>query len=220
MEMEILKESLIQKEKFRITANKLLNNCFIIKKKDDTRNDYIFIIQNKDLFNEYFDLLGYRLEINEMQGVVALTSQQGTGRLRLKKIESILLLILRLLYIEKRKELSLNEEVVVLTDEIHQKYTMLKLEVKANLDKTTLRDTVRLFKRYNIVANIDSDITMSDAKIRIFPSVLFAVPNDNLSSLYEAINAKLNKYVNGGELSDDEETFQMYSEGHANKRGT
>ena len=208
MEMEILKESLIQKEKFRITANKLLNNCFIIKKKDDTRNDYIFIIQNKDLFNEYFDLLGYRLEINEMQGVVALTSQQGTGRLRLKKIESILLLILRLLYIEKRKELSLNEEVVVLTDEIHQKYNMLKLEAKANLDKTTLRDTVRLFKRYNIVSNIDSDVTISDARIRIYPSVLFAVPNDNLSSLYEAINEKLTKYMKGGEQSDDEETLQ------------
>lgn len=206
--MEILKESLIQKEKFRLAANKLLNNCFIIKKKEDTRNDYIFIIQNKDLFNEYFDLLGYRLEINEMQGVVALTSQQGTGRLRLNKIESILLLILRLLYIEKRKELSLNEEVVVLTDEIHQKYNMLKLEAKANLDKTTLRDIVRLFKRYNIVSNIDSDITLSDARIRIYPSVLFAVPNDNLSSLYETINEKLNKYMKGGEQSDDEETLQ------------
>lgn len=208
MEMEILKESLIQKEKFKTAANKLLNNCFIVKKKEDTRNDYIFIIQNKDLFNEYFDLLGYRLELNEMQGVVALTSQLGTGRLRLKKIESILLLILRLLYIEKRKELSLNEDVVVLTDEIHQKYNMLKLEAKANLDKTTLRDTVRLFRRYNIVSNIDSDVTLSDARIRIYPSVLFAVPNDNLSILYEAINEKLKKYMKGGEQSDDEETLQ------------
>lgn len=208
MKMEILKESLIQKEKFRIAANKLLNNCFIIKKKEDTRNDYIFIIQNKDLFIEYFDLIGYSIELNETHGVVALVSQHGTGRLRLKKIESIILLILRLLYIEKRKELSLNEEVVVLTDEMHQKYNMLKIEAKANLDKTTLRDTVRLFKRYNIVSNIDNDITMSDARIRIYPSVLFAVPNDNLTSLYEAINEKLNKYMNGGEPSDDEETVQ------------
>lgn len=208
MKMEILKESLVQKEKFRIAANKLLNNCFIIKKKEDTRNDYIFIIQNKDLFIEYFDLLGYSIEINEMQGVVALTSQNGTGRLRLKKIESIILLILRLLYIEKRKELSLNEDVVVLTDEIHQKYNMLKIEVKSNLDKTTLRDTIRLFKRYNILSNIDSDITMSDARIRIYPSVLFAVPNDNLTGMYNAINEKLNKYVNGGEQNDDEDTAQ------------
>jgi len=206
--MEILKESLIQKEKFRVAANKLLNNCFIVKKKEDTRNDYIFIIQNKDLFIEYFDLLGYRLEINDMQGVVALTSINGTGRLRLKKVESIILLILRLLYIEKRKELSLNDEVVVLSDEIQQKYNMLKIETKLNLDKTMLRDNIRLFKRYNLVANLDSDVTMSDARIRIYPSILFALPNDNLTIMYEAINDKLHKYMNGGESNDEEETMQ------------
>ncbi|MDD4493166.1 MAG: DUF4194 domain-containing protein [Eubacteriales bacterium] len=206
--MEILKESLIQKEKFRVAANKLLNNCFIIKKKEDTRNDYIFIVQNKNLFNEYFDLLGYKVEINEMQGVVALTSLSGTGRLHLKKIESIILLILRLLFIEKRKELSLNEDVVVLTDEINQKYNMLKIESKPTLDKTMLRENIRLFKRYNIISNIDNDITLSDARIRIFPSVLFAVSNDNLTGMYEAINEKLNKYVNGGEQNDDEEVVQ------------
>jgi len=206
--MDILKESSIQKEKFRGTANKLLNNCFIIKKKEDTRNDYIFIIQNKNLFIEYFDLLDYKIEINEMQGVVALTSINGTGRLRLKKIESIVLLILRLLYIEKRKELSLNDDVVVLSDEIHQKYNMLKIDLKSNLDKTMLRDNIRLFKRYNIVLNLDSDVTMSDARIRIYPSVLFAVSNDNLTEMYDAINEKLNRYMNGGEQNYDEEAMQ------------
>lgn len=206
--MDILKESLAQKEKFRAAASKLLNNCFIIKKKEDTRNDYIFIIQHKDLFVEYFDLLGYKIQINEMQGVVALTNIYGSGRLKLKKIESILLLILRLLYIEKRKELSLNEEVVILAEEIHQKYNMLKIESKPNLDKTTLRDNIRLFKKYNLVSNIDHDITLSDARIRIFPSILFAIPNDNLTSMYETINEKLNRYVNGGEQADDEETVQ------------
>jgi hypothetical protein len=206
--MEVLKESLVQKEKFRVAANKLLNNCFIIKKKEDTRNDYIFIVQNKDLFIEYFDLLGYKIEINDMQGIVGLVSVSGTGRLRLKKIESIILLILRLLYIEKRKELSLNDDIVVLSDEIHQKYNMLKIDVKSNLDKTVLRDTIRLFKRYNIISNLDNDVTMSDSRIRIYPSVLFAVPNDNLTMMYDAINQKLNRYMNGGEQNDDEEAMQ------------
>lgn len=205
--MEIFKESLVQKEKFRTAANKLLNNCFVIKKKEDTRSDYIFIVQNKNLFVEYFDLLGYKLEINDMQGVVGLMSISGAGRIRLKKIESIILLILRLLYIEKRKELSLNDEVVVLIDEIQQKYNMLKIDSKLTLDKTMLRDNIRLFKKYNIVTNLDSDVTLSDSRIRIYPSVLFAVPNDNLTSMYEAINEKLNKYANGGENYDDEEAM-------------
>jgi hypothetical protein len=206
--MEIFKESLVQREKFRTAANKLLNNCFIIKKKEDTRNDYIFIIQNKDLFIEYFDLLGYKIELNEMQGVVALMSLNGTGRLRLKKIESIILLLLRLLYLEKRKELSLNDEVIILLDELHQKYNMLKIETKSNLDKTVLKDTIRLFKRYNVISTMDGDVTMSDSRIKIYPSVLFAVPNENISRMYDAINEKLNKYTNGGEQNDDEEALQ------------
>ena len=206
--MEIFKESTTQKEKFRISANKLLNNCFIVKKKEDTRNDYIFIVQNKEHFIEYFDLLGYKIEINENQGVVALTSINGTGRLKLKKIESIILLILRLLYIEKRKELSLNDEVVILVDEIHQKYNMLKIDAKPTLDKTMLKATISLFKKYNIVVNIDSDFLMSDARIRIYPSVLFAVTNDNITSMYDNINDKLSKYIKGGEQSDDEEAVQ------------
>lgn len=71
---EELNESTAQKEKFRIAANKLVN-------------------------------------------------QFGTGRLALGKYESILLLILRLLYVEKRKELAtFSEEVTVLMEEIREKY--------------------------------------------------------------------------------------------------
>lgn len=204
--MEILKESSVQKDKFKIAANKLLNNCFVLKKKDDTRNDYIFIVQNKDLFIEYFELLGYTIEINEMYGVAALSNMYGSGRLRLKKIESVILLILRLLYIEKRKELSLNEDVVVLADDIHEKYDMLKIESKLNIDKTMLRDAVRLFKRYNLIYNIDADVTKSNARIRIYPSILFAVTNENITQMYEAINDKLDKYINGGDSDNYEET--------------
>jgi len=205
--MEIFSESVVQKEKFRVAANKLLNNCFIIKKKHNTRNDYIFILQHQELFREYFDLLGYRVEINDTHGVVGLINTEGTGRLRLKKVETIILLILRLLYIEKRKELSLHEEVVILSEEIHEKYNMLQIESKSNLDKTVFRETIRLFKRYNIISNMDSDVIRSDARIKIYPSILFAVPNDNLNQMYEAVDEKLSNYFSGGEPSDDEETM-------------
>ena len=34
---EILNESVAQKDKFRTAANKLLNHCFLLKKKEDTK---------------------------------------------------------------------------------------------------------------------------------------------------------------------------------------
>lgn len=206
--MEIFEDSLVQKEKFRIAANKLLNHCFILKKREDTRKEYVFILQNKASFQGYFDLLGYELDINETQGVVALTNPYGTGRLRLRKIESILLLILRLLYVEKKKELSLSDDIIVTTDEVNEKYNMLKIQSKLTLDKTTLRDAMRVFKRYNIISLIDRDVAMSDARIIIYPSVLFAVPNDNLNDAYSHANEMLEQYIKGGEASDDENIDQ------------
>jgi len=204
--MEIFKESLVQKEKFRITANKLLNNCFILKKKEDTRSEYVFILQNKKYFQEYFELLGYQLEINENQGVVALYNMNGTGRLHLKKSESILLLIFRLLYIEKRKELSLNEETVIIMEEMHQKYNMLKIDVKSTIDKTTLRDAVRLFKRYHLVQPLDADVTVLECRIKLYPSLLFAMTNENINEYYEQMQEKIKKYMKGG-VNNDEEDF-------------
>lgn len=202
--MKIFEDSPVQKEKFRLAANKLLNHCFILKKKEDTRKDYVFIVQNKVSFQEYFDLLGYELDINEAQGVVSLTSSYGTGRLRLRKVESILLLILRLLYVEKKKELSLSDDIVVTTDDVNEKYNMLKIQSKLTLDKTTLRESMRVFKRYNIISTIDRDLAMSDARMIIYPSVLFAVPNDNLNDAYSHANQMLDQYISGGESSDDE----------------
>lgn len=202
--MEVFKESSGQREKFRSAANKLLNHCFVLKKKKDTRNDYIFIRQHKEKFEEYFDLLGYELKINENSDVVGLINYNGTGRYRLKKIETIVLLILRLLYIEKKRELITDDNVMIFSEDIHDKYQMLKFESKPNIDKTTFRDVIRLFKRFNIVSNLDSDITQSDARIIIYPSVLFAVPSENINNLSESISDRLKKYAGGG--VDDEET--------------
>ena len=94
----------ISKEKFKSVANKLLGECFLLRKHKDTSSDYNYIWNNKDAFIEYFDILGYELIIDEQNGVIGLNNPAGTGRIHLKKIESILILILRLLYIEKRKQ--------------------------------------------------------------------------------------------------------------------
>ena len=204
--MDEIRDNPVQKQKFQAAANKLLNHCFLVKRKEENRKDYIFVQQHRELFNEYFDLLGYQVVINESNGVIALVNTSGIGRFSLKKVESIFLLILRLLYIEKRKELSLNDDVVVLMEEIHQKYHMLQIDAKKNLDKSMLRGFVTLFRRYNIVDKIDTDVTLSDARLRIYPSVLLAVPNEQLNTVYDSVLERLNSYATGGEPDDDEET--------------
>ena len=126
-EFEKVNNSVSEKERFRVAANKLLNQCFLLKKKEDTRKDYIYVRENKELFKMYFDMIGYSIRINEDQGVIALSSDYDTGRMLFNKMESIFLLIIRLLYIEKRKEISSSyEDVIVLMEEIREKYSCLR----------------------------------------------------------------------------------------------
>ncbi len=204
---EILNESVAQKEKFRIAANKLLNHSFLLKKKEDTKKDYMFVKQNLEMFVTYFDLLGYDVKVNEDQGVIGLVNQFGTGRLELTKYESILLLILRLLYIEKRKELAtFSEEVTVIMEEIREKYAMLKIKAKPQLDKGMERNFVKIFRKYNLIQNLDADVNQADARIIIYPSIVMAVTVENVNEYYEMTERKLKDYaMNKDAMTEGEE---------------
>ena len=197
----------IPKDKFKATANKRLNECFIIKKNKDTVSEYNFILNYRDYFVSLFDVLGYELVIQEDQGVIGINNPAGTGRIHLKKIESMLLLILRLLYIEERKKVSQTGDVIVIVDQVYDKYNMLKMQNK--LDKTTLRNSMGLFRRYHLLQNLDSDMSNPDTRVIIYPSILLAVANTSLDDLYQSAKDKLDKYGRGGEdradSSDDEE---------------
>ena len=197
----------VPKDKFRATANKLLNECFILKKNKDTISDYNFILNYRDYFISLFDVLGYELVIQEDQGVIGINNPAGTGRIHLKKIESMLLLILRLLYIEERKKISQTGDVIIIVDQVYDKYNMLKMQNK--LDKTTLRNSMGLFRRYHLIQNLDADMSNPDTRVIIYPSILLAVANSSLDDLYQAAKDRLEKYGRGGEdradSSDDEE---------------
>lgn len=203
---EILNESVAQKDKFRVAANKLLNNCFLLKKREDTKKDYMFVKQNFDMFVTYFELLGYDLKLNEDQGVIGIVNQFGTGRVSLSKYNSIILLILRLLYIEKRKELvTYSEEVTVLMEEIREKFTMLKIKSKPNLDKGMEKDFVKVFKSYNIIQNLDTDVNQADTRIVIYPSIIMAITVENVNDYYEMTMHKLKEYAENKDIETDNE---------------
>ena len=205
---DILNESTVQKEKFRMAANKLLNQCFLVKKKESTKKDYIFIQQNKELFYPYFELLGYQLQINEDQGVIALVNQYGSGRLQLNKYESIMLLIFRLLYLEKRKEIgTFSEEVTVLMEEVREKYAMLKIKARPFMNKTMEKSIISTLKKYNLVMNIEGDVTQADTRIIIYPSINMAVRTEDVNDYYNQIKNQLSGYAGGEEDGEPEEAI-------------
>ena len=184
-------------------ANYLLNNCFLIGNLDSTREKYYYVINHEESFRQLFQPIGYTLVIHRNLRVVQLINNHGTGRLALRKYESIMLLIFRLLYVEKRESLSTSEEKIVVTvEEIKNEYEKLNLPRK--FDKVLLEDSLRNIKRYNLVQPLDKLLDM-DAKIQIYASVMLAMPDTTISTAYEQTSKLLAQYVNSDEEDESDD---------------
>ncbi len=178
-------------------ANYLLNNCFLMGNVDTTREKYYYVINHEESFRQIFLPIGYTLVIHRNLRVVQLINNHGTGRVVLKKYESIILLIFRLLYVEKRESLSTSEDRVFVTvEDIKNEYEKLSLPRK--FDKVFLEESVRNIKKYNLIQVVDRLLEM-DAKIQIYPSVMLAMPDTNISKAYEETAKLLAQYENSEE---------------------
>lgn len=183
-------------------SNYLLNNCFVIGNIDATREKYYYIINHEEAFREVFRPLGYTVVIHRNLRVIQLINNHGAGKIALKKYESIILLILRLIYIQKRESLSTNEDMVLASvEEIKNEFEKLNLPRK--FDKKLLEDSLVNIKKYNLATPIDK-LSDTDAKIQIYPSVMLAVSDSSISNAYEETSRYLEQYRNSKEEEDDE----------------
>lgn len=182
-------------------ANYLLNNCFLMGTVDTTREKYYYVINHEESFRQIFLPIGYTLVIHRNLRVVQLINNYGSGRIALRKYESIILLIFRLLYVEKRESLSTNEDRIYATvEEIKNEYEKLNLPRK--FDRAFLEESIRNIKRYNLIQVADKLVDM-DAKIQIYPSVMLAMPDTDISKAYDETVKLLSQYENSEE--EDEE---------------
>ena len=182
-------------------ANYLLNNCFLMGTVDTTREKYYYVINHEESFRQIFLPIGYTLVVHRNLRVIQLINNHGSGRVILKKYESIILLILRILYVEKRESLSTSEEMVFTTvEEIKNEYEKLNLPRK--FDRVLLEESLRNIKRYNLL-KVEDRLSDMDAKIRIYPSVMLAMPDVNINKAYEETAKLLAQYENS-EDGDEE----------------
>lgn len=197
--MDLL-EGMLQKDKdeFVRICNRLLGSCFVCKRNETSRRDYYFITQHREKFSQYLSVLGYRLEINEEYGVVQLTNPQNYNRYNMKLFESIILLILRILYDEKKRELSVSDEVIINMGDIHEKFLTLKIRDKM-MDKTTLRNAISTMRRFQLVEVLDKELSNQDSRLIIYDSILMAVRVEDIRQAYE----KLENYKKGGKINEE-----------------
>lgn len=178
------KMTITQQNQFKDAVNKLLASTFLSRDKRDNKESYYFLMSYKEVFDEFFKILGYEVILDMPTGSVMLVGASAQNTLKLKRDESIVLLILRLLYHEKMKDTSLNENIVCQVSDIHEKYDYL--EIKKKLNKTDLINSLRLFRRYNLI-EVTGDLTSSACRIVILPTILMAIKSDDITEVYNTI---------------------------------
>ncbi|HKL47756.1 MAG TPA: DUF4194 domain-containing protein [Candidatus Izemoplasmatales bacterium] len=183
-----------QQKLFAKTCLRLLSHSFLAKDKEDNKEMYYFVISYKQYFDEYFDIMDFELVLDREMGAIQLLHRVNNNLLRLKKDESIVLLILRILFHEHLVKTSINDNVVIKVDEIHDYYDSLELKKKIN--KTDLVKILRLYKRYNLIETL-GDITKTATPIIIYPTILLAINTQTINDIYHIINHMENK--NGSE---------------------
>lgn len=191
-----------EQEEFARIVNKLLGCTFITRKNEENRRDYYFIERNEELFRGYLKHAGWTLVGDRGYGVYQVVSDFPANRLRLKMEESIVLLIIRLCYEEKRREINLTENICIKVREIQDKYAALKIRARP-IDKKSLKEAIGLFKRFNILQVLDGDVTDPECRLEVYPTVLFAVRVDEIRSIYD----KLETY-RSADLRTEEEALE------------
>jgi len=179
-------------------ANYLLNHCFLPSQAEELREKHYYAVNHLEELRRIFKPLGYTVVYHPSPlKVIALVNEFEGNQARLNKYESILLLIFRLLYLQKREKLSMDgEHVTVTVGEVREEFQ--KLDLPRKLNPPTLEGAMRTLKNYNLARALDR-LTDEDARIEIYPTVILALPDNVLKASRDATMVELNRYRKSGE---------------------
>jgi hypothetical protein len=194
----IMKEG--EKSTFSRIVNKLLQVNFLTKRKPGDTNDYRFILAFKEVFEAFFVLSDFTLNIKREDEVIYIQNDNLFNHLRLRKTESVLLLVIRIIYQRKKDFVTLDENVEIFLNEIHEELTRIGYLDHKRITKDKLKPALIFLRNYNIIDYIDKGLH-DDARIKIYPTILYVT---NLDSIKEIVQ-KLEGYTEGGG-EDIEET--------------
>lgn len=170
------------RQKMASALNRLLANNFLVKERD--RETYNFLRRNREAAQAFFRFLRWEFILDERHEVVFVQGPDSALRRSFTRDETIWMLILRLIYQEKRESLSLSEFPMTTLYEIRSKYDTFRLPW---INVTTLERLVRLCTRYHLLDALDEDLRSDDCRFRLFHSWIYFVNMEEAAALTERI---------------------------------
>lgn len=174
------------RKNFARIINKLLNETFIIRNKDRDYNDYYFISDNKSLFEAYLVLIDYELSIDRINEIIYIKTTENRNREKMNLFDTVLILVFRMLYYKKKKEVSYEEQVIIPLYEIKEQVVASKV-LKAD-SKNQYSVSLQKFRKYKIIDFVATEIKET-TNIKIYPSIQVIVPQDKLEDIVAKLSA-------------------------------
>ena len=186
-------------EEFRLAASALLQRQFLMLERTRDRDSYRIIVNHFDYFTNLFDALGWSLHRDDNFSLIGLLPSDSETFSRLRMVETLMLLCLRLLYEEGMEKFEVTDGCVFTQSELLlSRYETLLGRKRPQI--TEFRDVLRTLKRYSMI-ELGDDTEDGLPMIRIFPTIRLVTG----SRVQERIESFILK--NEEDTEDDNEYF-------------
>lgn len=185
------------KEEFKTAFQNMIQRGFVVKQASE--KNYNFIMRNEVLFKSLFEIIGFTFYAEYRIETFYIKSDNNQFAKNIKKNDTILLLVLRLLYEEEVTKVNLDNVVNIKYQQLEQKLLEINFE-SVNRERvilSSIMESLRLFRDHNIINFIITGFN-TDTEITIYPSIEVVFDFNDL----DFINNRLNLIVKEGE--DDE----------------
>jgi hypothetical protein len=163
-------------ERFKTAVQILTSKTFIIRGIDKERELYNFTIRNIALFEAWFFCMDAALVRDESLGVIAFRGS-GNTRLYFSKDEICAVLVLRLLYEDKRLEVTLAKFPFVSVRDFQDKYNAMTGE---EIKKTALIKVLSRLSSCKLVSIESQDYADPETIIQLYPSIPLSIDRNAL----------------------------------------
>jgi len=186
-------------ERFKTALHILTSKTFIIRGIDRERELYDFTIRNIALFEAWFSCMDATLVRDESLGVIAFRGS-GNTRLYFSRDEICAVLVLRLLYEDKRFEVSLTKFPVVSIRDFQDKYNAMTGE---EIKKTALLKVLTRLSSCKLVSVASQDYSDPEGIIQLYPSIPLSIDRNALDEAVASLGNK-DGAAEDEELPEDE----------------
>ncbi|MDR2924205.1 MAG: DUF4194 domain-containing protein [Treponema sp.] len=173
-------------EQFRSAVHILTSKTFIIRGIDKERELYDFTIRNIALFEAWFSCMDASLVRDESLGVIAFRGS-GNTRLYFSKDEICAVLVLRLLYEDKKLEVTLTKFPVVTVRDFQDKFNAMTGD---EIKKTALVNVLRRLSSCKLLSVESQDYADPEAVIQLYPSIPLSIDRNALDTAVALLGDK------------------------------